>query len=524
MKQRLIRNHRGKPLINQFGVPISVSRGWYEPGRYPSEPNDSVWPYWEDGTVDHSELMEEDHWRRIITTARYIFCTAPALRGALLEQASLSFPLHAQYTGEDKAWGEEAEEWLADWRKTANIRGAPYDAEATSRVRLISRKVDGDVATRFEFDATGAPRIRIIESHRIGTRNLDGNRRVKEGPYRGYLCHNGVIHTDAGEPLAYHILGDKKEQDVDVPASELHLCYRPCHATQWRGMSELVASLMHFGDMKLLRSFELRSQQIQSMFAISEKNESGEPEPPGADFLTEPTAGSTTNPSASGLVYRTYGAGMHAYFKSSNPNAGLELLRPDRPGADSQAFGDRILSEAFYGIEWDPHFALAIREQPSGAWARTIIEKIRRCVANNQRMEAAACSWEAVRAISWAVVNGVLPEPSDGDVFSWAWQGPPRVTADTGYEEQANREGYKLGSLSLQDWQLRDGKWWQDVRAQRERELDDLLERAARVAARHGVDLMAAAQLLEQRTPNMVPTQQPQAREAEKPGVGQEES
>mgnify|MGYP000523547743 CR=1 FL=1 len=501
MKRRLVKNHRGDPLVNEFGYPVTIASGWYEQGRYPTQVQDSTMPYWEEGTVDWCEMEESSHWRRIITTARYIFSTAPALRGALMEQAGLSFPLRPQYIGEDKEWGDEAEEWLYNWRKTANVRGAPYDGEATSRVRMISRKVDGDVATHFELDKmTGLPRIRIIESHRIGDRELDGKKRVKKGKYRGYMCHNGVIHDDNGMVVAYHILGDTKDDDLDIPANELHLCFRPNHASQYRGMSELVASLMHFGDIKLLHSYELRAQQLQSAMAIAERNESGEPEPPGADFITEPTDGSTTAPSASGLVTRTYNAGMHVYFKSSNPANGLELLRPDRPGADSQAFGDKIMTEAFYGIEWDPNFAMAIKE-PGGAWTRTIIEKIRRGVQNNQRLEAKQCQWEDVRALSWAVTEGLLPEPKDGDVFSWEYQGPPRITADTGYEEQANRESYKLGLNSLKDIKLADGKWWQDLRSQREMELVDLLERAQRISkAFPDVDIMTTMQMLEQRS------------------------
>jgi hypothetical protein len=43
---------------------------------------------------------------------------------------------------------------------------------------------------------------------------------------------------------------------------------------------------------------------------------------------------------------------------------------------------------------------------------------------------------------------------------------------------------------------------WQENRDQKEREVDDLLERAGRLAKKHGIQLTVAMQMLQLSTPN----------------------
>ena len=196
---------------------------------------------------------------------------------------------------------------------------------------------------------------------------------------------------------------------------------------------------------------------------------------------------------------------MVRYYRS-NSGSGLEAFRGgDRPSMSAQAFEDRIISGALYAMEWDPNFALAIKE-PGGAYARTVIEKIRRSVANGQKVVKKWARRVDGWALSVAMTNGDLPYPSDGDWYSWDYQGPARITADTGNEQNARREGYKLGMTTLKSEQAEGGNWWEETRAQRSVEIDDLLTRAQATATKFGISIQEALTLYEQRSPNPMPS------------------
>jgi hypothetical protein len=187
------------------------------------------------------------------------------------------------------------------------------------------------------------------------------------------------------------------------------------------------------------------------------------------------------------------------YFKSGT-GSGLELLRPDRPGPDCQSFEDRVVRHAMVGMEWDPDFLLAIKD-PGGAWARTILQRVNRCVGNNVIVEAMAQRREDWYALNQAIKLKVLPAPKDGDTWSWEYQlAAPQITADSGNDLAAQRDNYLLGIDTLHDICVKGGDWWKDHRQQRQIETVDLLTRARAVQELFPeLSLVEAANFLERR-------------------------
>lgn len=487
---------RRSSLVDQFGRPMAYE--FFEAGdRYNSLDSDSPALY--RAARDTDDNLKVGTWLQILNSGRFLFANVPLIRGALLEQAAYSFPLTVRYAGRDKDWGKIVEAWIYEWQKSNNVRGWPYDQLTNSRIRLLGRKVDGDIATIQTFGQDEFPKIQLVRAHRIGTR--DSKDTVQKGKYKGRRIQNGVILDDVGAPLAYRLLGDKPAEDEEIPAESMFLTYRPDYSDQARGISELIASIRSFADLKRLREYEMRAQQILSAIVLLEKNENGET-PPGADFIQSPAAGTDASGTASGLISRTYEKGMALYFRSGT-GSGLEAFRGDRPSADAQAFEDKIVSGAFYGIEWDPNFALAIKE-PGGAWARTILQKINRAIGNNVREEERAQRREITYAVNKAIALKILPRPKDEDTFSWEFQlGIQLITADSGNEEQAKREAYKLGLSTLQRYCSPNGDWWEEHREQRDKEVRDLLARAAAVRKDFPeLSLQEILALFEQRTPN----------------------
>ena len=485
-------------LVDRHGKPMRAYLNFHDAAKtYRNGDVFSIFPSYAD--TDTDKLVTSSDYSQMRSTGRFIFANVPMLRGALLEQASLSFPLTAQYVGEDKAWGNKAEEWLWQWRKIANVKGNAYDAWSSSRIRLIARKVDGDIATVFFRTANGYPKIQLIRAHRIKTARADRDGKLESGPYAGYRINHGVILDSYGTPMAYLIPGATEEDDVYVPARACALSYRPELADQDRGIPEIAGSITSFEDLKRLREYEMRAQQIMSSFALVEKNETGTADMASAAISSPSTTPS--GPTASGLITETFEQGMVRYFRSGT-GAGLEAFRGDRPSADAQAFEDKIVTAAFYGIEWDPHFALAIKE-PGGAWARTIIQKVRRCILINQYLEAKVQLREDTFGIANAIKLGLLPEPKDGRIIDWKYQAPAGITADSGNEENAKREAYKLGLTTLLEITGERGQYWEEVREQRSKEVNDLLARATKVQSAYpSLSLQEAIALIEQRSPN----------------------
>lgn len=498
---------KGVSLVDQFGRELQRSPkawGFFEGGRTTGV-QERAWGYY-NGVSDWDKLLNIGEWRQLVSGSRFLFANVPIVRGALMEQARFSFPLQAHYAGKDKAAGKELEEWLYHWKQSNNIRGYPFNAHVNARVRMLARKVDGDIAATFVLRPGEFPKLQYIRAHRIGDRETPAGGILKAGPFRGMRMRNGVITDDYGATVGYRILGEKKEDDQDVSADVMFLTFNPEYADQYRGTPELLAAVKSFADLKRLRDYEMRAQQICASLTVIEKNATGTADEASDAVLRDTSATDAQKAlTPAGLNVETFGEGIVRYIKAGD-GSGLEAFRGDRPSSDARAWEDKIVTAALYSIGWDPNFALAIKE-PGGAWARTILQKINGGIRENVGIEARDQAREDFWAISWAVKNKLVPAPSDGDLHSWEYELEALpITADSGNDEAAKREGYKLGTTTLRAIYAGQGKWWMEERAQRDVETRDLLERAKRLQADFPeLSLTECINLLEQRTPNGPP-------------------
>ena len=456
-------------IVDRRGQPVAYGEFFESANRYQGGDFDGI--NTQNGAQDFEKLLSVGSWQQLMTAGRFLFANVPVLRGALLEMALYSFPLEPVYCGKDKDWGRLASEWLYGWRQIQNTKGANFNSQVGSRLRLFARKTDGDIGTVLvNWGPEGYPKKQFIRAHRIGNRDLVTGI-LDKGPYKGCRICNGVVLDKHNGHLAYNVLGSSRDEDQFIPAHSMQLSFNPDFSDQVRGYSELTAGVQSFRDIKRLRDYEMRSQQIQATFAVVESTEDSD-SPPGSDNATR---------TATGLNILNLEKGLIKYVAAKS-GGGLELLRPDRPGPGCQEFENRIISGAFYGIGWDPNFALAIKE-PGGVWARTIIKKIQHAIKENQRLEALDQLREDTFALSRAIDLGILPEPKDGDIFSWNYYGPARFSADAGNEERARLEKLKVGAITLETIAAEDGGWWLENREQKETEARDLLTRASAIRA-----------------------------------------
>lgn len=464
------------------------------------------------GYFDTQELVTNASWRQILSAGRYIRANVPVIAGCFLEQQAYTFPLDARYAGADKEFGRRAEVLLDQWDENPTLRGWPFDAHFVSRVRMAETKTDGDIYTILTEDENGFPRIQLQRAHRVGNTNTwyrssanDWNNNVplKDGPYKGKKICNGVVIDDYARPIAYKIPGVTVEADQYVPASSMIPMRWPTYADEHRGISHLCVAIPSVAVWNMAREFEQRAMLIQSSIAVSEKNETGGPDPltkaiESGDYGTATDGGQAT------MTTQTLEKGLYKYFKAGT-GSGLEFHIPDRPGDNWQSYEDRLCASFLYGIGWDPNFALMIKE-PGGANARVVLQKINRCLILNAGVEARIKRIERAYACQKFIDLGLLTPPKDGDVTSWKFRmGLPQLTADSGNEENAKREAYKLGFANLLTITTEKGLDWEELREQREVELNDKWARVARMQTKFASMQLTPTQWaeeFEQRNPN----------------------
>jgi hypothetical protein len=496
-------------LVDQFGRPLSYGNFYESADRF--RDGDLTRAMFYNGAQDTDKLLPIDDWQSLMESGRSLFANAPLLKGAMLEQANYSFPLEPHWAGKDKDWGKLAKEWLYYWKKQSDVRGNPYDCHTASRLRLLGWKIDGDLATVLVNDDK-QPRLQRIRAHRIGTRDADKDSRLRDGAWKGYRIKNGVVVNNFDRMLAICVLGEKKADDQFIPESPAQLAeyggflpvrmtYNPLLFDQTRGITSLEASIRSFEAHKRWHEAEMRAQQVVARETLIEWNDAGEFTPEPGDLDSD------------GVVVKRAGGqptfvsmpGQTRYYRSGSGGK-LELLRPDRPGPGVMAFDDKTISEAFYGIGWDPNFGLLIKN-PTGANVRLIARKVNHTLQENQRIEAETQRWEDTWALSMAIKAGELPMPKNGDFTSWDYTGPARISADAANDEQAKREAYKIGLLTRRRYYGEMG-WWEDEEdEQRFEETRSRLADAKKLQGEYPeLTLMQCFELLEQRSPNPTAT------------------
>lgn len=473
--------------------------------------------------------------RVLMSLGRHMFWRFPALQGSILEQANLAVGTFLpQYTGRNKAWGEQAEAALKEWHKIMDVAGYPYDYDSFVQGKVINPIVDGEDFTLLTETADGYPMVQSIPAHRVGNRNFvnstaqvrfSGNEMLIDGVVvdanRPYLADgnisfeaaivDGVIVDSYGRALAYRVYSDSVSDQSyqDISARNLFPAFCPMVAGQVRGFSLLASSLFDWQDLQEWGRFEMLAQKVFSSQTIIETNESGEADT--AKNIIQQAAINNDDGTKASLDVEKLDGGTVRYFKA-NSGSKLESFNYDRPGASSQNFIKNKLRDAFKGTEWDVFFSLD-PQAVGGAPMRVIVEKINAVLEKRRKLVKKSCLRVDGYAIAKLMKLGVLPW--DDDWYMWDYQGPGDVTADKKYDSDVALQEMSQGISTRKLECARRGLYMEDVDAQREREADSDLERAQRLAVKYKITIQEALVILRPPSPSAQMPQQPQQVSAE---------
>jgi hypothetical protein len=448
--------------------------------------------------------------RTLMTLGRKLYFDSHAIRAAIKEKAEYASSIYLpQFYGDDQDWGITAEAWLENHDKICDVAGPPYNMRLYRRNLIIAAERDGDMLTVLVKGKTGYPFIQCIPGHRIGSRYEDLT--VQKGEYDGARIIDGVIVNDTNTPIAYRVMTGEPEdwtQYIDIPARDCFLSFVPEFQGQLRGFSQLGITALPIMDIAESDNLELITQRVASSIALIERNEEGEAPPGDSEGypVAAPAAGAMAEEkfTADGVQLR--------YFRSGDPNAGLEILENNRPSANQQNFRHAKLRDAFAGIDWSIDFSLD-PSKVGGAPFRVVVDKLNRNIRAIQdlALEPALLRIDGFR-VSSAVQIGALPQNKDW--WKWTYQGPARITADAKYESEVDISEVAKGLKTRRRALANRGEYIDDVDKETERDATHKWEAAERVSKRFKVPIETAYNSLWNEQPNGLPPEQPEPKEA----------
>ena len=464
------------PILNQHGGRMA-SALFYQTGggrerRYIST-----------AAQDSSRTQTPSTRSQIMGLARYLTANCGAARGAVQDMARYSVGggiLPQSLAGES---AREYERYFADWSKVCDAAGRMSFGQMQF-VASLRIDTDGDVGFLMTSSREGAPRLQMIEGHRIGQNNAAGIAVADESFFDG-------VQTDGvGMPLAFQIHDGAKTRRV--PARDFILLHEIDRADAVRGLSGLAHALNNLRDASDILEYEKVGVKQSAAIGLAITTGDGSADS-GNSFIEEGFEAADTGQ----LPFDTFQSGMVPRLKTGES---IQSFQSNRPNSAFAGFLDFLMRDVACGLGLPVEF-IWNSEKLGGATQRFCIAKAqRRFEQRQQLLESRLLERVWAWVISRGIQDGDLPKSKDWHRVRW--QPPARVIVDVGREATANRDDVKMGMRSLAEDAGERGIDWQDLREQTEREAVDLIERAERIAAAKGITLEFALNLLQSRSPN----------------------
>lgn len=452
-------------------------------------------PYW---ATDSKRDLTRFTRLQLLSAARWLYANDGYTRGAIRDMARYSIGpgLIPQALTSDENWNSEAEAYWREWCKIADV-GGKHNFNRLQRILSIAMDRDGDVGLLMLRSSNGLPQLQLIEGHRIGT-----DFGWLTDLTNGSEWVDGVRLNNLGRPIEYRI----SEPDLsmpggvgyrDIPAYNFIHLFDAERADQARGITSLYHAINTLHDRKDILDFEkLGVKKNSAQWAVL-KTKSGDADPADWDDEEVEIDGKTIK------IAKSRGGEV----KLLSTDEDLTPWEANRPSPAFAGFIEHLLRDVSVGLGlpyefiWNP-------EKLGGTSQRFVLEKAQRRFAERQQQFA---SMLLDRIWFWVMSVGIKrkdisPAPKN-QPWLVRWQGPAEVSVDAGRDSQADREDLKMGLTTESTIYARQGLDYTEQRNQREREVDDLLMRAGKLAKKHKIELSMALQLLQQTTPNGNPNQ-----------------
>lgn len=407
-------------------------------------------------------------WQRTLSLSRQLFARVTEVSGALQQKNLyvIGDSWEPRFDGVDQEWGRQAEDYLAGWFASCNLRGEPFDWTTSLYVDSLAIDRDGDAAM-ITTVVDGQAKLQFVAAHQIGQRTSGstdsiGLSVVSVGRFAGKKIYNGVIFGDFGEVIGYNILGDLSKNDRQLGIESCQLLYEPEWSDQGRGVPRLASSILNWMDYEDIHHFLKKQVKMDSAQGIIHYNESGEAATE-SDFIT----GRTSTAAPQDVKVESIYGNEILYFKASGGGK-VEAIRSDRPSPNVDAFTMRLVRGCLQSMGW--FFELYDPSKIGGASTRLIQDMARSSIRAKQRLVHKRAMRAVNHALSHAMAAGVLPQNPSSDWLKWSFTLPSRITVDAHYDDESMMSRIKLGAGTYSEMYGEKGKWWEDEVRQRVKE------------------------------------------------------
>lgn len=410
---------------------------------------------------DYVSLLSPSRWKELLNESRKI-ASSGQVKAALWQKADYvsASQWRPYFTGEDAAWGEQAEQLLEDTNSMVCTRGERWTWRKIWQLSVPTCAADGGYFMLLTGTPDGWPLFQIIEAHRIGqrgasqlvpdgsafttVRDLAGNSTQIATPYVGMRMINGIIYNKAGAEVAYRVLGASESSDEDISARDMIHVGSPMWYSEGRPIPNIAAGLFDIAGIGIARTCQLDQQIIDSKLTLIESNETGRQDP-----VRQAMYPSFTGPTPNGTQPELLERGMMRYIKNGSYLKGHETSRPSDQWMN---YDERISMSAIAAIGWrlemlDPS---ALR----GANTRAFQDQINTSISNSFEDTRPA----AVRATRYRIAKLINAGHLDDhpEFLKWDITPPPEFVVDRS-AVKSDIEEIRSGGNSMPNYHRRSG-------------------------------------------------------------------
>ena len=485
----------GKRILDSYGRPAFRASGLYEASSPYRHRERTVYqaPIY---SVDYSENVNSTDFSKILSQARDLYSNTPSIKNSIHEIADLAVgdAWYAKYKGTNQRYGEQAELFLERWFEIPDLLNSNSGFQSILKQTVIDTLRDGDNIIVLTSTAKNEyPKIQVIPSHRIGSRDEDG--KITKGQYKGFYQTNGVIHDINGVVIAFHILGSDPDKDRDVSARDALINFEREYSDQTRGVSALAAAIPIWQDLRDIQRWELLGIKHASNFAVQmyvPPEEIDDVAGNDSEFMSVDEVSTPSGATKNINIETLQGGEVHVWRPDSG--AKLEVLdtKGGRPGPNtSEYLQNHCIRQACLALRWPIELTYDMNSR--GATTKLVISKAQRRIEDMQS-RIIYPMWKRVitYVLAKAIKSGYIEGADDWYNFQPTY--PRTLVFDSARETAADIELYKLGITTGTQLAAATGYSYKDNIEEKAKEL----AWANEVAAKYNIN---AGQLI-QNTPN----------------------
>jgi hypothetical protein len=423
-------------ILDQYGN-AARSRNNYRPSRHANlgggdRPSESR------NLRDLHKVVTKYDRQTLVSASKTLYLNSPLMVGASNQIGiySVGAAYLPTYKGKDKAFGNEAKNWLKDeWYPICNIAGDIADFTSDMFVDSVSLDREGEVFEYSTKSKNGYPQIQQIPSHRIDNGGLpDGE--IKKGKYADakFELYDGIVYwKGTAIPVAYSLTDvDGKHQEFIDKQFMLHVFDR-YWPEQRRGLPLFWHSLNNLRDIMQSEEWERMNLLSMSSLNYTVENESGGPDPDEPGYV----------PDECGELAVEFLQGGRIMYAKAGSGEKITQHQNFRPGNPWHEFYDMQARQCLVGAclpasLWKP--------SGQGTAERADIGKACRFVEDRQSMLDKIAKWRVTKAIAYAMEEGRLPKSADW--WNWSFTHPPKLTIDDGRSLKEKMALYDLGLIN----------------------------------------------------------------------------